>query len=174
MLSLPISPKDFTHTLCKEALKLLPDRMTSDKALVMLCAIALQESALNHRWQVIDFKRPNVKGPARGLLQFERGTRASRGGVWGVYLHSASKDYLKQVCDARGVNFEPNAIYERLEQDDILAICVARLLLWTDPKALPNINDSNGAWELYMRTWRPGKPKPNVWPNNHKRAVESL
>ncbi len=34
----------------------------------------------------------------------------------------------------------------------------ARLLLWTDAKPLPAIGDEQGAWDYYLRNWRPGKP----------------
>lgn len=174
-LPLPIKPKDLLARVIRPALKLLPPAMTSDSALVMLIAIALQESNLEHRWQVIDAKRPSKKGPARGLWQFELGTKASKGGVWGVYLHPTSRYWLAQVCAARGVAFEPRAIWLALETDDLLACCVARLLLFTDPKKLPDINDVTGSWTLYrVRTWRPGKPHPEKWPNNHRIAVDTV
>jgi hypothetical protein len=175
LLPLPISPAHLLTKVILPALKFLPAAMTSVKALVMLIAIALQESALAHRWQVIDAKNPNRKGPARGLWQFELGTRASRGGVWGVFLHPSSRYWLSQVCMTRGVAFEPRAIWLALESDDILACCVARLLLFTDPKALPEITDAEGAWKLYrVRTWRPGKPHKEKWAKYHSTAVATV
>jgi hypothetical protein len=171
-LPLPIRQDIAIKRVILPALKLLPAAMTSIEAIVMLLAIALQESALEHRWQVIDAKRPNAKGPARGLWQFELGTKASKGGVWGVYLHPASRYWLAQICAARGVAFEPRAIWLALETDDLLACCVARLLLFTDPKRLPALTDTKGAWDLYrFRTWRPGKPHAGKWPLNHRMAV---
>lgn len=170
-LALPISPSDYVAKVARPALDLLPDRMRSRQALVMLCAIALQESALAHRWQIIDRNRPQVKGPARGLLQFEQGSRASRGGVWGVYLHPSSKDHLRQLCERLGVPFDPTAIYQAIEKDDILATGVARLLLWTDPRALPSLGDESAAWDLYLRTWRPGKPHQKTWAANYAKAL---
>lgn len=140
----------------------------------MLASIALQESALANRWQVIDRNRPNVKGPARGLLQFEQGTRSSRGGVWGVYLHPASRDHLETLCDARGCKFDPASIYQSIEVDDVLAAGVARLLLWTDPKSLPALGQAQAAWDLYARTWRPGKPHPDKWPSNYAQAIKAV
>lgn len=127
LLKLPISPRQLLVDVVLPALKLLPAAMNSVEALVMLVAIALQESGLEHRWQVIDAKRPDKKGPARGLWQFELGTKESRGGVWGVYLHEASRYWLAQVCAARGVPFQPRAIWLALETDDVLACLVARL-----------------------------------------------
>lgn len=173
LLPLPIAPRDFVLKIVAPALGLLPANMRSAEAVVMLCAIALQESRLAHRWQVVDANRPQVKGPARGLLQFERGTRASRGGVWGVYLHDASRKPLEDLCRARGCNFDPDAIYAQIEVDDILAAGVGRLLLWTDPKPLPAIGQAQAAWDLYQRTWRPGQPHPETWPGRYARAVEA-
>lgn len=175
LLKLPISPRQLLTEIILPALKLLPAAMNSIEALVMLIAIALQESNLEHRWQVIDPARPGKKGPARGLWQFELGTKASKGGVWGVYLHPSSRYWLAQVCAARGVAFAPRAIWLALETDDLLACCVARLLLFTDPQKLPGINDVTGSWKLYrVRTWRPGKPHPEKWADNHAAAARAV
>ncbi|QDJ52794.1 hypothetical protein [Bordetella hinzii] len=148
------------------ALELLPARMDTVAARVMLLANGLQESRFQHRRQ--------IGGPARGFWQFEKGTRASRGGVWGVFLHPASKDHLAALCRARSVACDPDAIYAALEYDDVLAAGVARLLLWTDPKALPAVGDVEAAWALYLRTWRPGKPHPKTWPALYAQAMAAV
>lgn len=145
------------------ALALLPARMDTPAARVMLLAIGLQESRFEHRRQ--------IGGPARGFWQFEKGSRASRGGVWGVYLHPASKGHLAVLCKARSVACDPDAIYAALEYDDVLAAGVARLLLWTDPKALPPVGDADAGWSLYQRTWRPGRPHPQTWSALYAQAV---
>ncbi|AMG36099.1 hypothetical protein [Achromobacter xylosoxidans] len=148
------------------ALALLPARMDTPAARVMLLAIGLQESRFEHRRQ--------IGGPARGFWQFEKGSRASRGGVWGVYLHPASKGHLAVLCKARSVACDPDAIYAALEYDDVLATGVARLLLWTDPKVLPPVDDASAGWELYLRTWRPGKPHPQAWPDLYRQALAAV
>jgi len=151
-----------------KAYALLPPKMRSDRADVMLLAIGLQESRLRYRAQL-------GGGPARGLWQFERGTRASRGGVWGVYLHAASRDHLRDLCEARGVEYAPDPIYRTLERDDVLAAGVARLLLWTDAKALPELGDWAEAWDLYARrAWRPGKPHPDTWGGFYAEALGTV
>jgi hypothetical protein len=71
------------------ALAGLPASMDSPQARVLLIAIALQESRLTHRDQIVKGKKPGVKGPALGLWQFEKG-----GGVRGVLRHPASKPHL--------------------------------------------------------------------------------
>lgn len=158
--------KTMAATAITPALALLPARMDTAEARVMLLAIALQESRFVHRRQ--------IGGPARGFWQFEKGSRASRGGVWGVFLHAASRDHLPALCKARSVACDPDAIYAALEYDDVLAAGVARLLLWTDPKALPQIGEADVAWALYQRTWRPGKPHPQTWPALYAQAMAAL
>ena len=155
-----------TRTAIDPALALLPQHMDSDKARVLLLAIGLQESRLEYRRQL-----PN--GPAVSLWQFEPGSKASRGGVWGVYLHHQSTELLRLLCRARDCEFTPRSIYGRIESDDVLAAGVARLLLWTDPKPLPDVDNEVSAWELYAyRCWRPGKPHPETWPGFHRQARE--
>lgn len=155
--------REFIKQALEPALAILPAAMDTPQARVMVLAICLQESGLIHRRQM-------GNGPARGFPQFELGTRQSRGGVWGVYLHDASRFWLEQLCASRGVQFLPESIWRALETDDVLAAGVARLLLFTDPKRLPATDDPDGAWGLYLRTWRPGKPRPETWPGNHALA----
>jgi len=151
--------------------RLLPaSRFDSPRARTLLVAISGQEADLRHRWQVVDLRRPNAMGPARGLWQFEQGSRVSRGGVWGVFLHPASSPWLRGACAAAGVDFDPVAIYRRLHADDALACAVARLLLYTDPAPLPEVGDVDGSWDYYERNWKPGKPHPERWVANYARA----
>ncbi|MBB1593537.1 hypothetical protein [Achromobacter sp. UMC46] len=142
------------------ALALLPANMDSVAARVMLLAIGLQESRFLHRRQ--------IGGPARGFWQFERG-----GGVRGVLTHPASRDRARHVCDLRQVEAAAASVYNALETDDVLAAAFARLLLWTDSARLPAAGDVQGAWNLYTRTWRPGKPHPRTWPALYAEAAAS-
>lgn len=144
-----------------EALLLLPAKMTSPQAEVMLLAIGLQESRFTHRRQ--------IGGPARGFWQFEKG-----GGVAGVLRHPSSKDIAVRVCDARGVAPVAEQVYQRLEHDDLLAAAFARLLLWTDAGKLPALGEADSAWRLYLRTWRPGKPHPATWPLLYAQALAEV
>lgn len=143
------------------ALALLPARMSSPDAEVMLLAIGLQESRLTHRRQ--------IGGPARGLWQFERG-----GGVAGVLRHAASREHALSVCDARRVAPVPEQVYQRLEHDDVLAAAFARLLLYTDPARLPALGEVGASWDLYLRTWRPGKPHRHTWDALYAQALEAV
>jgi hypothetical protein len=153
----------------------LPAAMSSPQARVMLYAIGLQESLFIHRFQVVQGK-PKAKGPARGLWQFERG-----GGCKGVIQHPASRFWMHRIMSRLNIPFTPAELWAAIEHDDALAAAAARLLLFTDPKALPAVDDAAGAWLLYLRTWRPGawargtageraKLKAK-WMRNHQTAV---
>lgn len=149
------------------ALACLPLSMDSPKARVMLLSIGLQESRFEARYQKLN--DPTKKGPARGFWQFEQG-----GGVKGVMNHSATSGHAHRICLERDVPFQPQSVWARLEIDDILACCFARLLLYSDPKPLPELEDRDAAWNLYVRTWRPGKPHPDKWAGYHARARAAL
>lgn len=153
------------HKAINPALALLPAKMDSDAARVMLLAIGLQESRFTHRFQKVSGD-PYAKGPARGFWQFERG-----GGVAGVCSHRATKDLAQALCKTRAVPFDSSLIHARLEFDDVLAAGFARLLLWADPKALPSVDAGHDeAWNCYIRGWRPGKPHRGTWDEFHQQA----
>lgn len=156
-----------------EAMCLLPAKMRSREAEVMLIAIGLQESRFKYRRQLVG-NPPKPIGPAAGFWQFEKGSAASRGGVWGVFLHESTDHHVKTLCAARGIPASPSNIWETIQTDDVLAAGIARLLLWTDPKRLPAIGKESEAWALYLRTWRPGKPHPETWPALYADAVRSV
>lgn len=154
---------EVTTTILDPVLAWLPPKMDSKAARVQLLATGLQESKFEHRYQVLN--DPDVKGPARGFWQFERG-----GGVKGVMLHSSSHDLALAACQRQGVTFDTQSVWLALETDDFLAGVFARLLYWTDSGKLPAVHDAEGAWALYLRTWRPGKPHVQTWAAHHARA----
>tara|TARA_R110000868_G_scaffold409899_1_gene696409 strand:+ start:16411 stop:16884 length:474 start_codon:yes stop_codon:yes gene_type:complete len=116
---------------------------------ILMLAIAGQESRWTHRAQI-------GGGPARGFWQFEKG-----GGVAGVLAHRASSERARSLCTALRIEADAATVYEALRWNDTLAVGFARLLLWTDPKALPT--EPGPAWDCYIRTWRPGKPHQATW-----------
>ena len=134
------------------AYSLLPPQMASPQASALLLAIGLQESRFSAR-------RQYGNGPARGFWQFELG------GVEGVLEHPASRVSVAGVLSVLGyAGASSREVHLALEHNDVLAAALARLLLWTDPRLLPQAADAVGdGWELYRRTWRPGKPKPETW-----------
>lgn len=163
---------DLTHILdsvVNPALKLLPAAMDNAKARVMLLAIGLQESRFEHRRQLIG-NPPKPAGPAKSFWQAEKGG----GMVRGVRTHQSVAHVAKHLYALRGVNPTDQAIWDAIEYDDILACALARLLLFTDPKQLPEIGDAQGAWDMYVRVWRPGKPHRATWDALYKQAVEAV
>lgn len=92
---------------------------------------------------------------AHGLFQFEE-----RGGVAGVLGSHATRGAALSLCASANVEPNSHAVWTRLAlpQGDNLSVGFARLLLWSDPRPLPVVNDQAGWWDYYIRNWRPGKP----------------
>ncbi len=129
----------------------------------LLLAIAIQESAITHRAQIVS---GGGAGPARGFWQFEQG-----GGVAGVLRHPVSRTRALVCCEAASVVPEPPAVWRAIEGHDLLAYACARLLLLTDPYAVPTTQEA--AWSCYaVRLWRPGKPHPGKWGECWRQAME--
>ncbi len=142
-------------------LKLLPEKMDTVKARAQLVAIGFQESGFTSRKQ--------VGGPARGLWQFEKG-----GGIVGVLNHPSTCKIIQGVCERIVLPPYADLCYGAVAYHDALACCFARLLLWTSPMSLPDRDEMDKGWLLYLTTWRPGKPRPEDWPENFKRAWEMV
>lgn len=144
------------------AFEILPLRMDSTEAAVMMLAIGLQESRFEHRVQLIGRSRhwwQSLNGPARGWWQFEKA-----GGVVGVLRHHASREYASDICELLRYPASAGVVHRAIAHNDVLAASFARLLLWTDPEPLPTYADgADAAWEYYLRNWRPGKPHPSTW-----------
>lgn len=148
--------------------------VSTKPALQQLGTIAGQESNWTHRFQMVSGSR-TAAGPARGFWQFEQGALLGSSGSkqWGIMVHEKTGSRLRQVCDYLDVVFDPVTIHRALEGNDELAYVCARLLLLSDPKALPA--NSNEGWSCYNeRTWRPGKPHPEVWPSKWSAMAKAL
>ena len=123
-------------------------------AIVRACERERWAERLNARVAAVISNRPGAKG-----LDFAR----EQGIAAAVVDHKAfdgreafDTALAAEICRARGVAVIAGDVHAALEHDDVLAAAFARLLLWTDPKSLPALNDADGAWQLYLRTWRPG------------------
>lgn len=145
------------------AYDLLPAPMASPAATAMLLAIGLQESKFLHRRQL-------KGGPARGFWQFERG-----GGVVGVLRHPATAVPVRAALGRlryASIANSPSDCHELLADNDVVAAVFARLLLWTVPGRLPTRSQQAAGWRQYIDGWRPGKPHPETWAENFRRAWE--
>ena len=126
----------------------------------MLLAIGLQESRFRYRRQ--------RGGPAKSYWQFEPA------GIGGALQHHASRPHALAVLDALDYPEYRDAIYEAIEDNDVLSCCFARLLLFTDPAPLPQIGQAAKSWSYYTRTWRPGRPRPDTWEECYSQAVQQV
>lgn len=158
-----MKPRDLLINAVEPALAMLDTfGVKSDaRARVLMMAIAGQESEWLHRRQ--------IGGPARSYWQFEQG-----GGVLGVLTHITSRDRIRKVCDALDIPCTTAVVYEAMAWNDVLAACMARLLLYTDPHALPGVGDEAGGWKYYIDNWRPGKPHPQTWPARFETARQTV
>lgn len=130
-----------------------------DSARVLVMAIAGQESRWSYRRQ--------IGGPARGFWQFELG-----GGV--SELFQKTRRQLSVVCAAQEVTCDAITVFEAMAWNDPLACAMARLLLWQDPASLPAVGDKDGAWDYYLRNWRPGAPHREAWDGLYAQAVAAI
>lgn len=144
MLALPASPSQVLAQVILPTLHhLLPAKFDGATAQVQLLAVAGQESNLATRRQ--------LGGPARGLWQAEQG-----GSIHGVLTNKATSAYARSICLLMAVAPVESDVYAGLASDDALACAFARLTLWADPQPLPALGDEEGAWQCYLRNWRPG------------------
>lgn len=141
---------------------LLPGRLNTPESRALMLTIALQESKCIARRQ--------TGGPARGFWQFEGGPMS---GTAQVLTHPATRlmalDALSQLHYKHPrPDIDPTAyrefVYARLEDNDVLAAVMARLLLYADPKPLPaEVLGAEAGWLAYKRNWHPGQPHRETW-----------
>lgn len=132
---------------------LLPEKMRAPKATALLLAIGLQESRFTDRQQ--------IGGPALGFWQFEAP-------VIGLLIKHPASQALANVLHALcyppvSSAYTIEGCHAALEHNDTLAFCLARLLLWTLPGALPELGDAEKGWKQYLQGWHPGKPRRETW-----------
>lgn len=129
----------------------IPDTVDARR---FLLAIALQESGLLHRRQVVKGGAEN--GPAASFWQFEQG-----GGCKGVLCHASTEERMLQVCERYNVAPTPAGLWEAMRYNDVVAAAAARLLVYSLPRKLPTT--AAEGWAQYLSAWRPGKPHPRTW-----------
>lgn len=176
MSALPaLSLSEITERGIDPALKLLPSSMDSLPARIQLLAVGLQESGFRDRRQLLSVVDPatghTVLKPVGAAKSFWSGELGG-GMVHGVRVHPTTRALATALYIARSVRATESAIWNAIEDDDVLAAGLARLLLYTDPYKLPALGRSQDAWDLYVRCWRPGKPKRDTWDAFYLRALE--
>jgi hypothetical protein len=144
-----MSPKLFLQRAIEPGLSLLPGYMVSDAARVALLAIAGVETNWSKRAQVVSEGPP----PAVSYWQFQSN------GLAGVM--TAHGSLLSAACAT--LDIPPAEAWQAIRYNDALACAAARLLLWSDPEALPEVGDVTACWNYYLHNWRPGKPDETRW-----------
>jgi hypothetical protein len=100
---------------------------------VLLLAIAIQESGLKHRFQW-------PSGPARSWWQIELSTAVDC---------CTRCEPVANLCAEIGREYE---------YSDLAACAIAAGILRLTSGKLPVVGDVDGAWNYYLKAWRPGKP----------------
>jgi hypothetical protein len=154
-----VTPDFLAKFILPAAASLLPSTHDSLAARRILIAIALQESGCRARRQYGD-------GPAKSFWQFEPV------GVNGVLAHKKAGQWLKEAAAFCDVVASVEALHGAIEHNDILAAALARLALWVHPDAIPETELE--AWQFYLSTWRPGKPKAHTWAGHWAKACSLI
>lgn len=161
MIDLPATPQTVLAKVIVPGLALLPARYESPVARVQMLAIAMQESDLRTRMQ-------DGNGPARGLWQCEKP-------IFGLLLgNTNSASQVRALCQVRAIAAWPTDMWLAVTTDDLFAACIARMMLWCDPRPLPALGDVDDAWICYQKNWGPGKPRPQDWPTNYAAALAAV
>lgn len=153
------------------ALDLLPTHMCSNEAKALMLAIALQESGLRARRQEVwsATEKRMKPGPARSFYQFELG------GLAGVLRHPATQGHAARFTEALGYSeLTPPELLDAMMLDSVLASGMARLNLFWHARPLPvRAAGPDAAHEYYLEVWRPGKPRPQDWPQHWRLAWDT-
>lgn len=133
---------------------------------VLLVAIAIQESKLKYRKQM-------PTGPARSFWQIE---------------HPAALDCIRRCRPVEEfwmdkLGFSPADFASSrssgavaMQYSDLGACAVAAGILQLQPGRLPRVSNMHVdvAWFYYLKSWRPGKPRPDSWAKAYSEAMRVI
>lgn len=160
-----MNPKLLLHAAIKPALALLDPKLDTIPARAMMTAIALQETKLKARVQVLDAGKEwweSRPGPAHSWWQFERG-----GGVEAVLGNAQTRKIVGPVLAQLCYPCDSDIVHGALTHNDILAAVFARALLYSAPWPLPVQNAPAEGWRQYLWAWKPGKLHEATWEANY-------
>lgn len=167
-----MTPAILLDTIIDPALRLVESRYRTDEARAMLIAVALQESKITDRRQVLDAGKrwwESRPGKANGLWMFERG-----GAVYGVLTHPAAQRFIVPVLLKLEYPADSEIVHDALIHNDVLACLMARALLVTLPAQLPGRDDPAEGWRQYIEAWRPGQPHEKTWSTHYATAWRTV
>ena len=163
-----MTPELLLKTAIIPALGLLDSKLDTPAARAMLIAIALQETGLKARRQILEAGKPwwaSRPGAANGLFQFERD-----GGVRGVLRHPGASAIVLPVLAELLYPPDPYVVHEAIIHNDVLACVLARALLYSVPHTLVGRDEPGYGWEQYLSAWKPGKPHKETWTAHYRTA----
>lgn len=150
------------YSVVEPALKLLPERMTSNAARVMLLTVGLYKSRFTYRFLTMR-GQPYIKAEDRGFWGFSPGLTQK------VLDDPSTKDLAVSLCEERAV--DPKEAWRFLEIDDVLSAGLARLLL--DIHGLTeNLPASEDAWSLYVSAWSPIYRNMESWEGFYVKSLK--
>lgn len=135
-------------------------RLADPRAAALLVAIAIQESDLR-------YLRQYPTGPARSWWQIEPLT----GGLAMRRATAALGEPWRRLLHLHGLD---GPLHETLTAWPLSAAVAARLLLWHDPRRLPDLGAQDAAWDVYIGCWRPGRPHAQTWPRAYAEAMDAM
>jgi hypothetical protein len=68
---------------------------------------------------------------------------------------------MEQICVDYNIQPTPQALWEAMRYNDVVAAAAARLLFYILPDKLPLAAEDG--WNQYLAAWRPGKPHKGTW-----------
>jgi hypothetical protein len=123
---------------------------TSVAAKRMLLATAFVESGLRNRRQI-------GNGTAKSFWMFERVTIQHLL----VTTHNHVGSILRKACNFHNCAIDSIQIHSCIEGHDDLAVILARLLMHSKDYPIPL--SQKDSYNYYIRTWKPGRPRPERW-----------
>lgn len=138
-----IEPRDLVRAVVMPALASCAaieatPQLQDPRAVLLLTAIAIQESDLRH-------VRQYPSGPARSWWQIELRTAAA--------IVAKTRPRFARSLALHNLLVEP--LEPVLVSSPIGASVLARMLLWLDPLRLPDMHNESEALVTYMQVWRP-------------------
>ncbi len=156
-----MTPDEFLPRVVLPGLALLPVRMRAIEAQCFLVAVGGQEGGWMYRRQL-------EGGTAHGFFQCE-----GMGGACGEVVTSPhTAPYARAVCAALDIDCTVEEVYQAIVYCDALSSAIARLIPWPDPAPLAALGDEEGAWQVYKRGWKPGRPDRVRWAGCYAAALE--
>lgn len=159
---------EFHKTILSPALdqigKFAPKLTRSRSLEVLMLATAGQESHWTERVQIpsgmahgffqqqLNDIEDIIKNPATSLL-FKMGTKA--------YLLG---------------NVTAQQVFDLLAHPagDFFSVFMARLNYWANPTPIPPYDETEGQYQYYLDTWRPGAPSRKRWEEVHSEAMQAV